>query len=277
MNPVDGGDETFIQVNMVPTSMAGAVAEPEPVRSLPAVETRSMDERMRHRAAFMPLITDAADRIVRGEQRDIKKRLDLLGKDPAAFITWLDGYYRDTQPAFTHSVMGPVFRSFAQAVAGAALAEVDGDSVADVDEFVTDYLNTFANRYALSSRAQLVDVAETDTDDPVAAVETRVDSWSEGTDTRQPRPIAVGKREATQLSDAVAKAVWIGAGVTSLVWRKRGDTCPYCRKLDGKVVGTTVPFVTDDLEVEGESTLTVRNPVGHPPVHQGCDCTISPI
>jgi hypothetical protein len=67
-------------------------------------------------------------------------------------------------------------------------------------------------------------------------------------------------------------------GVTRKVWVASGGSCPYCTGLDGRTVAIEEAFFTPDDEYspEGaESPMTFTSSIGHPPVHQGCDCSIS--
>ena len=77
MNPVDGGDQRFVPLNMVPLDQAGQVQQ----QDAPAVsndENRSIEHRSittRDRVAkrYLPLFTDAAQTVVNKESRIVKK------------------------------------------------------------------------------------------------------------------------------------------------------------------------------------------------------------
>jgi len=54
-----------------------------------------------------------------------------------------------------------------------------------------------------------------------------------------------------------------------------GDSCPYCRHLDGRVIGITEYFLQAGEEIQpdgAERPLRVSSNKGHPPYHGGCDC-----
>ena len=101
----------------------------------------------------------------------------------------------------------------------------------------------------------------------VALIEGRLDEWE------QKRPGKVGMNEAVQLSNAVAKVAFVGAGITKLRWQALGsDSCPLCQEMDGRVVGIEEPFLSkgETLEAEGASEIKAYHPTTHPPLHAGC-------
>ena len=69
------------------------------------------------------------------------------------------------------------------------------------------------------------------------------------------------------------------AGVFTLVWRTVGDSCPFCRTLDGSVVSVQSNFIDagETFDADGADTpLQPDSAIGHPPAHPGCDCMVSP-
>jgi hypothetical protein len=63
------------------------------------------------------------------------------------------------------------------------------------------------------------------------------------------------------------------------VWASSGGSCPYCTQLDGRTVEVEREFFTpdDSYQPEGaETPLTFTSSIGHPPIHQGCDCSVVP-
>jgi YD repeat-containing protein len=74
---------------------------------------------------------------------------------------------------------------------------------------------------------------------------------------------------------------YMAAGVTRVRWVAMGKSCPYCRKLNGKVVGINSPFLQKGIAFEADGVdeqrgkkppLVPSHDVKHPPAHQGCDC-----
>lgn len=298
-NPIPGGDQYFVPLNMVPLDQAQAMSMDERARLLaaaaggePAVpeqreqkrltsgtEERSRQQRIRLPGAFLPLFRDAAGRMVRGELRNLRRNTSLLEDGPQPFVEFLREYYFHEHPTFARSVMEPVFTSYAEAMAEPAAQEIGLDEVpADTSLFVRQYLGTFADRYSASSRRQLQEIVS-ESETPAEAIEERFTEWDEGTDETRPRAERLADREVHQLGNAVAKTVFAAAGVTALIWSATSDSCPYCTGLSGRKVGIREPFIPagEPFEPDGaERPLVNRFDVGHPPAHAGCDCVIVP-
>jgi hypothetical protein len=176
-------------------------------------------------------------------------------------IEWLDDFYGDESlrsdlmdaflPAFSGYVseaVGPVAGPFVQALAEA---------------YVQHHLD--------SSRIQLQEVLK-GADDPLQALSERFAECEEK------RPTKVARNELVRSANAAQVEQMRSRGVTRKVWVASGGSCPYCTGLDGRVVGIEETFFTegDEYSPEGaESPMTFSSSIGHPPVHQGCDCSIA--
>jgi hypothetical protein len=84
-------------------------------------------------------------------------------------------------------------------------------------------------------------------------------------------------------------STFAAAGIIKKRWRTVGDTCPYCKSMDGRVVSIQDAFLNkgsylypkpeegflrpagDIAAAEGEGMLIKRR-ISHPPAHDGCDC-----
>ena len=140
-------------------------------------------------------------------------------------------------------------------------------------KFMDEYLETFATRYAESSKGQLRALVRQAFDeglDPEDVIDARMEEWEER------RPAKVAMNETVQISGAIARLAFAAAGVMYLRWvNVGGDSCPYCRELDGQVVGIEESFVgKDDVLDSEDGTMRIRKPAFHPPLHQGCECVI---
>lgn len=295
-NPIEGGDTAFVQLNMVPLEDAGnmSIAErtalllaEQGVQAIPDVETRSETRqaaspatRLRLRRLFSPLVSDATERVVRSEINAVRRQEKLLANDPDGYLNWLDDFYRNSQPEFSTRVMLPVFTAYAEAVADAAAGEVDLEAAPnDIRAFVEAYTTTFSDRYAASSRGQLNEIVEDSGELAPEAVETRLAEWEVGGGESAPRDEREADREVVELSEAVAKSVFVAAGILTLRWHINGDSCPYCRRLDGTVIRVSQNFIDANESFAGEDTdvkLVPKGSIGHAPAHRGCDCFVSP-
>jgi len=283
-NPIEGGDIYCIPLNMVkmgeadiiqPISGQNAFRDNRPfeIRS-----KRSAILRARTAKSYERVFRDAAARVVKRETQDIRKAArKYLGERTAGdFIAWLKDFY-GTFPEYIQRQIKPAAEGLMEAIGPLAADEVNGQpDMQELEKFVDDYMTAFDKRYTDSSKGQLEEIVggnRESQEEALEAVEARLGEWEDK------RPDKVAMNETVQLSNAVAKIVFAGAGVTKLVWNALGsDSCPICQEMDGKVVGIEQDFVGADtvLEGEGQSPMHIYRPASHAPLHQGCVCQISP-
>jgi len=293
MNPVDGGDESFVMLNMQPLNKAAeafelGMKEPEPeiIEKEPEeeleeskqffkdCEKRSLDEKrsiaMRDRLgrAYRPLIMEAAKAIVSRETKAIKNRL--VGRqsraDKDSMADFLTDFYK-TFPEYITKRMGPVLMSYLNAIAEETFSEIGADIVG-LDVEIRDYIKSYAERHSSGSMGQMLALLEGE----LSALETRADEWMEK------RADKITNDEIVRASCAAFSWVVFGAGL-SLAWRIRGaKTCPYCESLNGKRVSKGESFVNPGDEIDPKGGTGPMKSYGlkqHPPLHQGCDCYVS--
>jgi Arc/MetJ family transcription regulator len=208
----------------------------------------------------------------------------LTNGDPTVFLRALADYYATTLPETVDELFRHLLLTYAQNVADAAAREAGTTANhADVDAFTNKYLDSFGSRHAASSRRQVEKIVNTPPVEgapPVTEMlDTRLDEWLAGSDTRLPRETKLATREARKLEGAVARTVWAGAGILVLRWVADADSCPLCESLNGQVVGIDIPFVAKDESYAGTgdaAEIQPRTNILHPPLHDGCDCHIVP-
>lgn len=287
-NPIEGGDKAYIQVNMIPLDQFNALDTDDQLRLIRAAhghaepakdETRAVERRNYHdryvlRERFRPAFREAADRLVRGEIRDITRKLSLLD-EPVRWIDFLEDYYFNAFPEFAWRTMGAIMDAYGQVVAGAAAREIGlPEPLNDVGKGLSMYTEGFVRRYAGSSRRQLTNLAKQD--EPRVAVEERLHQWDDDKDSA-PRSEKVANNEIVQESESISKAVWVAGGILTLRWLAVGDSCPYCEAMNGRVVGVQQDFVSaKDAVVAADGNLVPSVSIPHPPLHRGCDCVIVP-
>lgn len=177
---------------------------------------------------------------------------------------WLDEFYasEEMRTALAEAYR-PAFLAYAAQV-------IDGP----VDEaFLASLISSYIDHYLDSSRAQLQEVL-VNAPNPVEALESRFAEWTEK------RPGKVAQRELVRIREAMAMAQMQAQGVERKAWAARGsETCPYCQSLNGRVVETSGDFFSesDSYQPDGaERPLTFNRSIAHPPIHDGCDCTLVP-
>ena len=184
-------------------------------------------------------------------------------------IEWLDEFYgSDDLRATLTRALGPLFAAYA-----AEVWRADGGVGEPPAEFVAALAAAYADHHLNSSRIQLQEVLA-EAADPIEALTSRFDEWVEK------RPGKVARNETVRAANALAVERMRSEGVVRKVWQSRGsETCPYCRSLNGRTVEIERPFFTpdDSYQPEGaDAPLTFTSSIGHPPIHQGCDCAVVP-
>jgi len=297
MNPVDGGDQSFVMLNMVPLDMAEELATPPEPPPAPVVEIapedvgtvkqkeaeakffqRAKDKRQDHKRsirmrdrlarAYRPLILDAAKAIVSRETKAIKNRL--VGRqsraDKDSMADFLTDFYK-TFPDYITKRMGPVLMSYLNAIAEETFSEIGADIVG-LDVEIRDYIKNYAERHSSGSIGQMLALLEGE----LSALETRADEWMEK------RAEKIVADEVVRASSAAFSWVVFGAGM-SMVLRNRGPkTCPYCRSMEGRRVWQDKPLINagDELDPkDGTGPMKFYNTKFHSPLHQKCDCYMS--
>ena len=108
--------------------------------------------------------------------------------------------------------------------------------------------------------------------DPVEALEAELDNWE------NQRPATIAQTESVRANGAISEFVYAAAGIMFLVWRAYGDSCPYCKSLNGRKVGMKEWFLAEGENFKPDGADTPLKPmrnVKHPPAHGGCDCLIT--
>jgi len=294
-------DEFTVQMNM--TTMEKIVEPPEPVplqleAPIPPEEgeeeeteraikyitefkedfiKRGVSARFRIQESFKPLFRSAAQSIINRETKAVSRAITASfgERGRGDFDKWLDEFYKDL-PGYIKQKFRAVLHTYAEQIQAEAAGEVGAEigMTPELQKFVDDYLDRYSERHVAQSILQLRRLIEREDPEAVASsLQTRVDEWTEK------RADKIALNETVRLNNAVARAVFIAAGITKLVWTNMSSKpCPYCRELNGKVVGIELPFVAEgDFQPSGQDPMAIKSNHFHPPLHQGCQCGVTAI
>lgn len=291
MDEIEGGDIYLVPLNMVPANdlidgsidaKPGAPTQPARSRIIVPTEERQLRSglaRRRIRRAYARVIEDAAARIIRREKADVlreaEKQLEKRGWQ--SFDLWLEQFYAEHRE-FIERNMGPVFRSLAELVQVEAAKEVGGKE--GLSPLVESSLRTYLTNYVLyhthDSLGQIRAVmrqAQEQGQPEIEALQQRLAEWEEK------RPGKISTWESVALTEAVAVAVYEENQIQRIRWAAIGSSCPWCRRMDGRVVGIKGYFANKGESVEGEGEgiepMLVERITRHPPLHLACDCCIA--
>lgn len=250
--------------------------EPDDDGGLTEAQRAVRQDRQDAAESVIELWQDAAGRLVRREVADLRRRLQGGALTHVEMVAWLEQFYRELQP-----VAGRYFAATLRTSARLAAATVERElgervSLADLAEYLEEYLGALSGAWTQSSLGQLrsviemaVAAAEPGTEDVTAAeaVRTRVGEWEER------RAEKTGRRQAYASINGGAVACMGLLGVSALRWLSTGRSCPHCRSLSGKRVALGSSFTDGQLTVGGQ-TMQVYGIKKHAPLHDGCDCTV---
>jgi len=288
MNPIEGGDEHFIQSNMMPLNWSiqeqQELDDTHPDDRGGKVKELKRKRSIRNRANIAEShkhpLRQVVDRTIRVEKNDVlAKAKKIFGeRDTGAFDNFLDRYYEE-HSKYLNRHFKPVFAGLAEAIGKAAADEIEVSEEqfrSEVDRFVEDYLATFNKTHIITSQRLVKNTvlnAIDEGEDPVEALEKEFERWEEV------RAEKITEEQDVKLSRAVAKTVFAAGGVTRLVWVAGGsDPCEFCLEMDGKTAGIQGTFVSSGDEIEGKEggSLPINQNTGHPPLHDYCECDIAP-
>lgn len=148
LNPVDGGDQYMVPLNMIPTQDVG--------KTQPAANSNRNTYRRRIEKAFQGVFSDAAGRVVRKETKAV--RAAFKKHSNGDFEAFLSDFYREL-PSYIKQQMLPAFSSYSEAITGME-SELNGlsyDEFKDYfDRFVADYTVNFGETYSRAGLSELL-------------------------------------------------------------------------------------------------------------------------
>lgn len=292
MNPYEGGDVYLVPLNMTPSDQVGQAPpeSPQGNRAGGSWEQRGMgslaiEQRARSVArsrqqlanSFRRVVNDVAERVIRREVNDVRRAVNkyLRQRSAGEFTQWLNDFYEEHRDFWQRQIL-PTLLNYADQIGVAVADELDGDPAGaeDIRAFIDAFVAALAGRNVGQSQGiiqTILERATEDGEDPAGRIEEQLDRWAEN------RAEQVARKESVFAGNAFAKAFYVLAGVTALRWVATGDSCPYCRHLDGKVVGIQKFFLGAGTSFEPDGADRPLKPgsnIGHPPVHDGCDCSV---
>jgi HK97 family phage portal protein len=309
--PVEGGDRTFVQLNLVPLTSwdemrpgpgeegeSGGDVVPEPPtppstpegpadRSRPAWTTRSaqvqiQEGRRRLRARYGELLANGAERMTRAEGHEVRAAADrfLRQRTAADFLAWVDSFYGpDGQfQRIAARTLLPILRQYAEAAGVQVREEVGQESEwTGWPRFLVGYLDSFLARTSRAGRTSMEALVRDALDEELDG-ETTADLLVMRMEEGGPRRAQeIAEWEVRRIPEAAARETWSAGGIGA-IWMAVGDeTCPYCMELDGREVSAGGTFVAEGGSVGPlDSPLRPATAVGHAPLHRGCDCMVLP-
>lgn len=293
MNPIDGGDTYLQPLNMIEV---GAPAElpasngsngsqsREMIRaSVLSVRSRSFDERRRLREQYREPIRRAVESLVDREAQQVRDAA--AGAASVQQVSdALDRIYADGSEVreFARSRVGGQLKALVDEVVPVAEEEAGGRSRTasrqgeQQQAFAAGVVDVWTAGYMGESERRLRAAALDADGYPAAAVDAELQRWGD-------EPTRAGqeaRRRSVEVADAAAVFGFSAAGASQMRWQTSGTSdCPYCSDMDGLTVSTGSLFVEQGGSVSpagGLQPLSPSSDVGHPPLHDACDCSVTP-
>jgi hypothetical protein len=279
LNNVEGGDKLLEPLNMAPADSRELSKElSRDSQSQIEVRAKSKEqlskERIRLTHAFRSVFEDSAERIIKREVTDLKRNSKkFLGDgNVREFERWLDSYYDEKHSEYISKAFKSPVRSLGESIQTLAFEEVGSElrRTPDFDERTDKFVSLMGKKVAGRNKTILLGVMEKNkrnVEEMNEQVLATADKWAES------RATTIANRELHLTGNNFTKSAFAFAGVTRLIWIASGsDTCPICEEMDGKVVDINRDFAGAGDQV---ADLSVGSNVSHPPIHDGCSCTIS--
>lgn len=254
------------------TGLSGGLSASSPtVRQL-----RSAKARQTTQANYLRLFEQASGRVVRQEVKAAKRML-AQASNLGDFLRDLEKFYESFPEVIKREFL-PILYTFAHSLKEHIREETDfkGDIDPQLDVFIHKYAEGIAKRHVANSRGQIESLARKDVTPDVSPeqdIDERLDEWEEK------RGGKLAHSESVRSGGAIAKAIYGAIGITAIRWSTAGKNCPLCDELEGKTVGINSYFLDKGASIndprEGAERFTTDHSIGHPPLHQGCDCVIT--
>ena len=291
-NPVEGGDQRFVPLNLIPLELAGDVSllspgngngttddDEENSRSVRArvIEGRQVMARQRVRSTYRPLLERQATRTLNKELIKIRRAIRrLFAADQSRdLFAFLDDFYDKHDEVVARDFL-PIFEALAGTILEGVLGELNGDErLVNLTKFLGEYADTFGKKWAARSRKQLQarirKAGPEKSEELEAALTGQLDEWERS------RAAQLGRDEAVKGSEAFSRFTYAALGVILFRWITVGENCEMCDSLSGKIVGSREVFASQGETIGAEGNqITPSSNVMHPPLHSGCDCVVIP-
>lgn len=299
LNPIADGDVYLQPMNMIEAGapMPASSSNAQASRSR-RIERRSETEveatgrgRQQMAASYRRNIEESARRLINREINDVRnaarKRLGERSRPAgerrsvAEFEAWLDEFYRD----FGHVAREYLMPSL-QTLAELARDDVEREtgqrwSDDDLSTWVYNYVDSRAGVWCGNHRRKLLETLRTERnrfgriavrtsdDDVLAQIEVTLDEMQD----QEPERFAAD--QSTRVINAVATTIY-AFFVLSMRWFSFGESCEWCRQLDGRVIGSSGWFMEGggSLVDAAGTVFRISHNVRHAPLHDGCDCQV---
>jgi HK97 family phage portal protein len=214
MDPVEGGDDAFIQLNMVPLRQAAQLLTGPTAPAEDPNAARSIALRRRLARAYDRIFIDAVGRSLSRELIAARRALDKAqtARSLGPFEEWLASYYDEHEPVVLRA-LEPVIQTAGAAIAIGILTSCrrDPDSVTGLPEFLANVARAAARAHVVTSAAEIRrTIKENDAASRAAALTALLNGWEAD------RAAADGVKECNELARQVGDFVYRALGLPGI-------------------------------------------------------------
>lgn len=285
MNPIEGGDEHYRPLNLVPLNSSNPNIEEQQNNNRTKIEHRenAPDPYLQIRKAakngynriFQKRLTD----VVEIEKKEVLGILEkyIDKRDQKQAVEQISRYYNNDflsraqdkiQPAvdgLIGNIRAHVVEELSQALGEAEWSDARQQEIAQ--NFTTNWSKKHAAKSQGLIQKEITEAASQD-DNVIKAVRTKYNEWLDE------RVIDEAADTATAVESYTAREIYHDHGYNTQ-WALNGGSCSLCRAMEGKVVSRNNDFLPANQKLSNEGKeLQKESSVGHPPLHGGCDCGV---
>jgi HK97 family phage portal protein len=297
MNPIEGGDEYLVQVNMTPASklvekidaqinllnknadskvVTGSgsrsiekridVEDPCSMALGIGMETRAMIFELRSKSSAAErskLSVQERSKFAEAFQKIINNEVDQV-REQLMKHTRDIGSFREWLQVYYNGLSDDItegvlstFRSFSELIFKEAAEEIEFDS--EFNEEMENRLNKYVDGFVLRYTISSRQQIEALARDALTDGEASESIEKRLDDWRETRADREALVETTRLSGFISIATYALGGISYMRWVNSGSkSCPYCESLDGKIVGIESSFLDKGTEVSPDGADVMR-------------------
>ena len=229
-------------------------------------ESRSLEKRSILSDSYKEKFISVFNDLVKEEITSLREIKEAYENDPSSYLLHIKNDYKSELKKRASESIYKVVTQLAYDLKPQIEEELDQElSDDEYQDFINKYIENFGFRWSIETYGKLKRFEEEKDFDE--KFEEQLAYWENN------RANVTANEESTRSSNALTRALYVAGGISYLKWRAKDKSCPYCQKLDGKVVGVNEPFASKDDQI---GDLKINSNIGHPPLHKGCDCHIVP-
>ena len=272
--PIEGGDTYLIPLNMTTADRVEVDTKPVEDTGKRSIELRESSEsifqkRLKLATTYVKILEAVFSKIVSREVKDLRALYNkyLVDSDPdlVAFNEGLIKIYERLDPYIEDTVRSTLL-SYMIPIADLVNSELDRDDLESDPDFVSAYAENLATAYTTGTYNFLLSVENEELLETLDSIEEK-------------NAEKFATKHSTNFLNAFTVALYGVAGIVTYRWVARGDSCDFCKTLDGKLAAVGSSFFSggESIKLSSGDEMLVRRKTSYGPLHKGCDCSVEAV